>query len=163
MIHVLSPLSPLGVGSRETRSTPADVLPEFITFYSNCKTFPVANKVDELCPEPLGLDPRRRIGLCPPMLCPGVLFGMRLVGAGGFEAAGEFVVEGEVDVDFFVAGAVEGTRGGGGHAAGGSDVAGEEDEVGIAILFAGLSGELPGPDVFGVGEDDLDELHELFF
>ncbi len=83
--------------------------------------------------------------------------------ARGFEAGAQFVAEGEVDVDFFIAWAIEGAGGGGGAAAVGLNLAGEEDELGEAVTFFSLLGKFGLPDVFGIGEDHADEAGALVF
>ncbi len=79
---------------------------------------------------------------------------------GGSEPPAEHVVEAQVDVHLLVERAVEGADRRARESAGGLDGPREQDEPRLAVGLAHAL-ELHPPDVFGVGEDDRDELPEL--
>ena len=81
------------------------------------------------------------------------------VGEGKFAARTHFLhfaVEGGIDVEFLVGGAVEGAGGAAADAAGGLHLSLEEDEGRLAVGFAVLA-EDGLPDVFGGSEDGAEE------
>ena len=80
--------------------------------------------------------------------------------AGNAEAAFQLVEETQVEIDFLVFGTIERSDGGAGKTAGRLHRAVEQHEFGISILAAHAA-ELFVPDIFGIGEHDLDELDEL--
>ena len=79
---------------------------------------------------------------------------------GGAEAIVEGAEEAQIDIDLLVAGTVEGTGRRGREAARRVDGAGEQDQLGHAILAAGL-GELAPPYRLGVVEHEGNEIDEL--
>ncbi len=79
--------------------------------------------------------------------------------AGRSEAIRQQPVEVEINVDVAVAGAIERTNSCLGGAAGGLNGAGEEDQLGL-IVVAAAPGKQVAPGVFGIGEDDRNEILE---
>src|SRR6185369_7332065 len=80
--------------------------------------------------------------------------------AGRAEPARELVEEIEIEIDLLIAWAIERSDRRLREAAGGLGAAGEQHQLGLAILRADLRQELM-PGVFGIGENDGDELLQL--
>ncbi len=76
------------------------------------------------------------------------------------EAVLQLLIEAEVDINFLVVGAIEGTHGRHPRPAGRAHRAAEQDELGIAVILAILLEDVL-PNVLGVGEDDGHELLEI--
>lgn len=74
-----------------------------------------------------------------------------------FELAGQLLKEAQVQINLLIDGAIERADRRVGKAAGGGDLATEQHQLGLAILFAELF-ELLRPNVLGIGQDHFDEL-----
>ena len=76
------------------------------------------------------------------------------------EAVLKIPIEGEVDIEFVIAGAVKGAGGSLSETAGRADGIGEEHQFGLLVTLAPLL-EKRAPGILRIGEDDRDEFGEL--